>query len=264
MVSGPPAARTDPLRMNAFSPGIASRFCWRAPVLVESQSWGVVQVQSPGLVKYRRFTRRRYAPNTGKVIEIAKEKGASAEQANNRSEKQEKPGKELGDRLRPVVPRQARGRLMDGRGVERQNAKRPAARSSGREKARLGFQPSPNWRGNASKRREALPLSPLYWGREGDNHLCSVSCAIGDPRRPLRMKVSALSMRDVGIVFLLRIRSAEGTSRTMGRESMRSHASRACPTCGSIVPNSGRPKFGVRRRPSRRPRFAGLLRMRAD
>jgi hypothetical protein len=44
-------------------------------------------------------------------------------------------------------------KLMDGRGVERRNAKRPAARSSGREKDRLEFMPSLNCRKSASKSR---------------------------------------------------------------------------------------------------------------
>src|SRR4029077_16978827 len=59
--------------------------------------------------------------------------------------------------------------------------------------------------------------------------------------------------------------SRSDASRTMGHEYKRRHigrhASRAFPTCASMVPNSGKPEFGVLRDALA---SRGLLRMRAD
>src|SRR6185437_14472307 len=76
-------------------------------------------------------------------------------QANNRSEKQEKQDHKSGHGLPLAVGRRPHGRLMDGRGMECRNAKRPARRS-GRQKGRLELMPSPIWRGSAT----TLPVIP--------------------------------------------------------------------------------------------------------
>jgi hypothetical protein len=86
-------------------------------------------------------------------------KAGGARTMGNNEKAMERAMETVGDPDRglcPVVRRRAHGRLMDGRRVACRKAKRPAARGCGREKGRLGFQPSPNCRKSASKGRVIL------------------------------------------------------------------------------------------------------------
>jgi hypothetical protein len=59
---------------------------------------GCALVKTPVEEKYRRFTGRRGAPNTGKVIEIAKEKARALKLARNRSGNRKNGANKPGDR----------------------------------------------------------------------------------------------------------------------------------------------------------------------
>src|SRR5579871_1261867 len=75
--------------------------------------------------KYRRFTGRRGAANTGKVIEIAKEKAKRQNRVQNRGNRREY--------RRALTHRPAH--------VDTPKTNRPPPRGAGRIRPRLGFQP---------------------------------------------------------------------------------------------------------------------------
>jgi hypothetical protein len=91
----------------------------------------IQRLQIPVLVKYRRFTRRRFSSNTGKVIEIAKKKARVLNRRVTGAKNRKNSPISRDDYQRMVVPASS---SMDGETWLADAQSAQAARSSGRDK----------------------------------------------------------------------------------------------------------------------------------